>query len=404
MRRISLALLLGAAMFDGGGAVAQMGHQHDQEQDCASAELACARTVTPTMAPDGTLWLAFVVGGRVLVTHSTDLGQSFAAPVAVNPAPVHLDNGPDARPKIAVDAGGRVFVAYAIFKDDKFNGEVFFSRSTDHGASFETPRPLVGDQASQRFETISVDAGGALFAAWLDKRNVVAAKNSGTSYVGAGLAYSWSVDGGVSFTPSRIALDNTCECCRLGVAFAGPARPAIVFRNTFGGTVRDHAVITFADHDHPGAPHRVSVDNWVIDACPHQGPSLAISPAGTYHAVWFTEGTIHKGLFYARSTDGGQSFSDAMALGNPSHDLSRPYTTALNGSVWLAWKDFDGDRSSAYVMVSHDDGKSWAKPQAVAEASDASDHPMLVNDGRRAYLSWMSRKEGYRFLTLEDYE
>lgn len=372
------------------------------EGACHDPVLACASTVAPAFAPDGTLWLAFDVDNRVFVVHSSDLGRNFSAPVAITPDRVNLDNGPDARPTIAVDRQNRVFVAYAIFKDDKFNGEVFFSRSLDHGKSFSPPRPLVDNTASQRFATLTVDPEGGLFAAWLDKRGVVAAAKQGKAYPGAAVAFSWSEDGGNTFSPSRIAHDNSCECCRLGVAFTAPGRPAVLFRNVFGGTVRDHAIITFADATTPGPLERVSVDDWKLEGCPHQGPSLALSPARTYHAVWSTQGDVRKGLFYARSTDGGRHFSTPMALGNPDHDLSRPYVTALPGAVWLAWKDFDGEEASVNVRLSRDDGVTWSAPRVVAKTADASDHPMLVTDGRHAYLSWMTKIEGYHFLALAD--
>ena len=31
----------------------------------------------------------------------------------------------------------------------------------------------------------------------------------------------------------------------------------------------------------------------------------------------------------------------------------------------------------------------------------ASDHPLLISDGKRTYLSWMTKADGYRFLPLE---
>src|SRR4029077_12384792 len=84
---------------------------------------------------------------------------------------------------------------------------------------------------------------------------------------GAALAFAWSDDGS-RFGDTTIAVDNTCECCRLAVAFAGPGRPAILFRNIFLGSVRDHAVLTFKDNGTPGPLRRVSVHNWKIEACP----------------------------------------------------------------------------------------------------------------------------------------
>jgi hypothetical protein len=219
-------------------------------------------------------------------------GRTFTPPVAVNQKPLELDWGPDARPKIAVDRDGRIFGAFAIFKDKAFNGQGLYTRSTDSGRTFAPPVPITANTESQCFEGLALDADGALFAAWLDKRNRVPAKARNETYVGAALAFAWSNDHGATVSDTRIAQDHTCECCRLGIAFAGPGRPVIAFRNVFDGTVRDHAVMTFADRSTPGPVYRISVDDWKTDACPHHGPSLALSAAGTYHVTWFTSGTV----------------------------------------------------------------------------------------------------------------
>jgi hypothetical protein len=103
-----------------------MSHHHGAESDpkYGDASLACATQVTPTFAPDGTLWLVWAANRVVSVAHSSDLGRTFSTPVAVNSEPLDPDWGPDSRPNIVVDKGGRVFVAFARFKDQKFNGEV----------------------------------------------------------------------------------------------------------------------------------------------------------------------------------------------------------------------------------------------------------------------------------------
>jgi hypothetical protein len=38
----------------------------------------------------------------------------------------------------------------------------------------------------------------------------------------------------------------------------------------------------------------------------------------------------------------------------------------------------------------------------MAGTADASDHPLLVANGERVFLSWMTRADGYRLLPLED--
>jgi hypothetical protein len=399
-----LPIVIGCCLlWAAGTATAQMSHHHGAESDpnCANASLACATQVTPTFTADGTLWLAWAAHGTVSIAHSSDLGHTFSTPVAVNSEPLDLDWGPDSRPNIVVDNDGRVFVAFARFKDQKFNGQVLYSRSTDGGRSFAAPAPITANAESQRFQALALDADGSLFAAWLDKRNRVPAAARGDQYVGAGLAFAWSHDHGVTFSETRIALDNTCECCRLAVTLAGPGRPVIAFRNVFDETVRDHAIITFSDAQTPGPIRRVSVDDWKTDTCPHQGPTLAVAADGSYHVAWFTNGNARKGLFYAASTDGGQTFSQPIPIGNRAHNPARPFLLAANKMLWLAWKEFDGERTSVPVMFSKDNGRTWSEPAIVAQTADASDHPLLVANGRQVFLSWQTRAEGYRLLPLE---
>jgi hypothetical protein len=406
MSRSHVLVLVTALAFLQGPASAQMSHDHAHDHgaagNCTEPTITCAMSATPAFGPDGSLWLAWSAGGRVSVARSRDLGRSFSDPVFVNPQPVRLDSGPDERPKILVDEGGRIYVAYATFKDDAYNGQAFFSRSTDDGASFAPPQPITSDPASQRFEAIGIDPNGKLFAAWIDKRHAVVARDEGKSYVGAALAFAWSDDAGVTFSSAGIAKDNTCECCRLGVAFASAGRPVVLFRNVFDDNIRDHAITTFTDPVTPGPIYRVSVDDWQINACPHHGPSLAVGAKGTYHAAWFTGGSVRQGVFYARSLDGGRTFSDPKALGNKDHNLSRPYVLAIGDDVWLAWKEFDGKQTDVATVVSHDNGATWSAPRVVVSTSERSDHPLLVSDGHHPFLSWLTRQEGYRLVPLED--
>ena len=256
----------------------------------------CASKVTPAFASDGTLWLAWMAGGQISVASSKDGGRSLSTPVQVTKDKLNLDWGPDARPKIVVEKNGGIALAFSIFRDKAFNGQVLATRSTDGGRSFAEPRPITANNESQRFEALGLDADGSVFAAWIDKRNRAPAQQEGKKYEGAALFFASSKDGGAAYAEARLASDNTCECCRLGLAFAGPGRPVVVFRNIFEGGVRDHAVMTFADPATPGEVRRVSNDDWQISACPHHGPSLSISAAGTYHVTWYTNGKARKGL------------------------------------------------------------------------------------------------------------
>lgn len=394
--RLTISVLALVAL--AGAAAAQ--HQHHGD-GAFSADAREAFTATPAFAPDGTLWVARGMADRVLVAKSTDLGRSFSDPVPVTPDPIDIDWGPDSRPQLVVDKAGGLVVTYAIFQDKRFNGRVYATRSTDGGATFAPPSPITSDSTSQRFQTVGIDPDGRVFAAWLDKRNAAQAIAAGKPYPGAALAYAWA-DQADHFSDTRLAVDNTCECCRLGLAFAAPGRPAILFRNIFDGSARDHAVVTFANPTTPGPLRRVSVDDWKIDACPHHGPSLAIAPDGSYHAAWFTGGAARQGLFYAHADNADAPFSEPRALSSPERQPARPFVLATGTAVHLVWKEFDGENALVRWEVSHDAGRTWSAPRTVAETADASDHPLLIARGAQVFLSWLTKNEGYRLIPVGD--
>lgn len=398
MRR---AFLLGiATLLPAGVAVAQ--HQHHQMQAMGSfaADAREAFTATPAFAADGTLWLVRGTADRVFVSRSTDLGRSFGPQTSVTSEAINMDWGPDSRPQIVVTPSGRLVVTYAIFKDKQFNGRVYSTYSDNQGASFSPSQPITPDNSSQRFQQTALDSDGRIFAAWVDKRDAAAARASGKSYPGAALAVAWSGDG-AAFGPTSIAFDNTCECCRLGMAFTGPGKPAVMFRNVFDGTTRDHAVVTYKDPTTPGPLRRVSVDNWKTDSCPHHGPSLAIAADGSYHVAWFTDGEARQGIFYARADNEADPFSKPRALSSPDRQPGRPYLLAVGNTVHLVWKEFDGTRTHVLWQASRDSGHAWSPPRSIADTEDASDHPLLIAYKDHAYLSWLTKMEGYRLIPLE---
>ena len=342
---------------------------------------------------------------RVVVVKSTDLGRTFSAPVAVTPEPMNLDWGPDARARIAVDPKGGLVVTFAIFQDKNFNGRAFFARSSDGGASFTQPQPITADTTSQRFETRRSIPTAACSPPGSTSATCAKARAAGRPYPGAALAYAWSrrrrraasaTPASPSTTPANAAASASPS--------PAPGRPAVVFRNIFAGSVRDHAVVTFQDPTTPGPLRRVSVDDWKIEACPHHGPSLAIAPDGSYHVAWFTDGAARKGLFYARADSADAPFGPPRALSSPDRQPARPYLLADGPS---AASGVEGVRRRegrwCAGRSSHDSGRTWSAARTVAETADASDHPLLVaRSAGRAYLSWLTKTEGYRLIPLED--
>lgn len=366
---------------------------------CQGAGLECANAATPFFAVDGKLLLAWTANGVVSVAQSTDLGKSFTSAVSIAEHGKALDTGSDARPQIVSDSKGNIFLAYAFFKDSQWNAQINTARSVDGGKTFGTPESLVRDSSSQRFPSMLLKSDDSIFISWIDKRLVAAAKEKGRPLLGGSIAYSTSRDGGKTFQTEKFANESSCECCRIGVSQDLNNQPVIAYRAIFPGGIRDQATQLIGSKG-AEAIRRVADDDWKTDACPHHGPSIAVSGSGKFHVTWFTQGTKRSGVFYANSSNQGISYSNPVRVGAEGANVSRPYLLAIDRQVWLAWKEFDGTTSSVYLKSSQDDGATWSEPKALIKTTGYSDHPLLLRQDQTVYLSWLTRADGYQLIKV----
>lgn len=366
---------------------------------CQGSGLDCANAATPFLTGSEKLLLAWTGGGVVSVAQSDDLGKTFSMAVKIAEHGKSLDAGSDARPQIVSDSQGKVFLAYAFFKDSNWNAQVNTARSVDGGATFTAPESLIQDSSSQRFPSVLIRPDGSIFIAWIDKRLVAAAKQGSVKKLGGSIAYSFSSDQGRTFQGERIANESSCECCRIGAALDAAYDPVIIYRAIFPGGIRDHATQIITSR---GAEpiRRVSDDQWKTDACPHHGPSIAVSSSGKIHVAWFTQGETRSGVFYANSSNQGRSYAKPTRIGADGANVSRPYLLAVGNTVYLVWKEFNGKSSTVYLKQSMDDGGTWSAPQAISETSGYSDHPLLISQGNAVFLSWLTRVDGYQFIKI----
>ncbi|MGB5086956.1 MAG: sialidase family protein [Methylocystis silviterrae] len=418
MKRLALALLAFAAS---GAASAEQGApsadapkdapppaqsappaamSHHPAAACAEAKVDCAATAVPAFAKDGRLWVAFSVGKSVYAAASSDNGATFSAPTAI--ATVGdgvIDAHGDARPKIVALKDGTLLASYTTRPDKQMIGTIFTARSTDGGKTFSTPQALLSE-GGQRFDSIVVNRKGRIYAGWLDKTHALKAKAEGKEFLGSGVAFAYSDDGGKTFKGKSILIDHACECCRMSGALDKDGTPVFAWRQVLDGNVRDHMVAKLSADAAQATATRVSDDDWAINSCPHHGPSIAIDAAGDWHVIWFTKGKKRQGLYYARSLDAGKSFSEPEKFGDDGRAAGHPTLVAAKGRLYRVWKEFDGTTTTIAMQMSRDNGKSWSAPRVMAQTLDASDHPELIAHNGAAYLSWLTHKEGYRLMPL----
>jgi len=398
----------------------------EHNRELGSATLDCEKTVhvhcgkTPSalMRSGHQLWVVFTQQDRVYFTTSNNQGASYSPAVAVNSQPEKIYNNGENRPKIAIGKHGEVLLSWSKKTAGKFTGDIRFSRSIDNGKTFELPYTVNDDGllATHRFDSLQVTDSGKIYLAWIDKRNRVAARKNGESYVGAALYYAVSNDNGASFSDNYKVADSSCECCRIAIAAHGEDEAAVLWRHIFPGSIRDHAAAILKPNGE-SSHIRATMDNWQINACPHHGPDMiratntstststnnpnisGMKNDNAYHIVWFSNGDDHKGIYYGLQNLNTGLQSQLYRV-DDNAGASHPQLAQYGDRLFIAWKLFDGENTHIRLILSEDNGLSFVDKGTVLSTGASSDHPLLIEGKDGIYLSWHTSQQGYRVKAL----
>jgi hypothetical protein len=234
------------------------------------------------------------------------------------------------------------------------------------------------------FPALAYLPDGALFAAWMDGRTHA---DADAERYGA-LLTSVSLDGGRTWSPNAVVSDSLCPCCRASIASLGEGRLALAYRSAARGT-RDPVLAFSSDSGRTFAPEvALSADAWRLDACPSDGPVLAVGEqAGT--SVWAT-GAEPAGVYLAPWAFGRGPTGDRRALLDSLARAAHPHAAALGASTVIAVEALPrrGDASVIATRVLDPDGTLGAWMFLGANARDAWLAPLSA---RAALVAWVER-------------
>lgn len=349
----------------------------------------------------GRLWVATVENAatagngpapsHIVLRWTADEGRSWSAPLYALRTPEPVEANGEGRPKLAFGAAGQMYLTFTRPLGQPHTGDIRFVRSTDCGTSFSGPVTIQRDRAvtGHRFDSLIVDRDGRIFIAWIDKRDLNAARAAGRPYRGAAVYYAVSTDHGASFGADVRLADHCCECCRIALSLNASGEVVAMWRHVFEPNARDHAMAVLRPSGAAGPVTRVTFEDWRIDACPHHGPSHAFDAAGRRHQVWFNAANDDGGVFYTSASATG-------VLGKPVRlggaQAQHAEVAVAGRMIAVVWKEFDGLATQVLARVSPDGGATWNE-RALASSTGNSDHPHLVQQANGIWLVWHTEKE-----------
>ena len=129
-------------------------------------------------------------------------------------------------------------------------------------------------------------------------------------------------------------------------------------------------------------------------------PKVAVAPNGDVYVCWASERERWKGdIRFARSTDGGKTFSKALTLnsdagGAPTGHAFQSLTVDRNGRIYVAWIDerakTKADRGAEiWLTVSTDHGKTFSPDHRVlSDVCECCRTNLQIDAAGNLYLSY----------------
>ena len=246
---------------------------------------ASAQQPQMTAAPDGTLYLVYGAAHTIYCVVSSDGGNSFGLPVALEAGGM-LMLGRHRGPRVAATSDAVMITAIVGKRGGGQDGNLLGWRSTDHGKTWGAPKVLndVTDAAREGLHGFAAGPGDVLFAVWLDLRR------EGSAEGGTKLYGTISRDGGKSWEKNiRVyaSPDGTiCQCCHPSVTIDARGVLHVMWRNALRGS-RDLYYISSVDGGKTFASaQKLGHGTWPLDACPMDGGEITTTRNGTIDSVW----------------------------------------------------------------------------------------------------------------------
>jgi hypothetical protein len=268
--------------------------------------------------------------------------------------------------------------------------DVNISMSKDGGRTWSNPLVPHRDntQTEHGFVSLIPLTDGRLGAIWLDGRNM---KNMNESDEHAPAPESMTlryatIDANGNLSDETQLDERVCECCQTSAAVTSSG-PIAVYRDRSATEVRDVYIVRQVN----GAwstPQPVFADNWQINGCPVNGPSIAAD--GSRVAVaWFSSINDAPRVKIAFSQDAGATFSQPIQI-DDGKNVGRVDTLLLpDGSALVCWLAGDTDQGEIKVRrVSADGSVGPAAVIAKTDISRSSGFPRMARHGDEVHFAW----------------
>lgn len=323
----------------------------------------------------------------IYFARSEQPGGPLGKPVAVN-QPTEQVYYRQESPALVIH-GNDVFISWSmthpkLTPEKPFAGELRLSRSDDGGRTF-APSILVNDDGQVIQHTFDSIRIAPDGAVHMAWIDGREGKKEPGTFVAR------SRDQGHTITKNVKIDENTCVCCRTTVATSADGVVYVAWRKIFEGNVRETVVARSTDGGETFSPSViVGNDRWVYPACPHRPASLGVDRHGRLFVVWYTEGADEMPAIYlAYSDDQGKTFSSKQQLNRSKGTFPDHPQMAVDpgGRLAVIWEEQSPVRREVVVSFSLDRGQSFSQPVKLNDKNGQTP-TVAVNQQGMVVMGW----------------
>lgn len=248
-------------------------------------------------------------------------------------------------PVVVTDRAGGVHVFWRLTLPDS-SGNGAPSRTIDYaqsgGSRWSTPTDITTGPGAN--PTAAVDNYGRVHLFWWGANAEIFRSSAMAASATSAGAWTPPIPFGTGNANGQVVADSRGN---LHLVYPGFGAAGLFYETSSDGGSTWSFPVTIAN----GGPN-VSVDF----------TRIAVAPDGTIHVVW-SEYPLPKawppsGLYYARSTDGGKTWSNPIQIAGPGFNQLN-VAAGPNQTVYVAWNGMAGVRGR-YGRRSTDGGKTWS--------------------------------------------
>jgi hypothetical protein len=303
------------------------------------------------------------------------------------------------------------------YNDDYENYDIYIKKSTDGGVTFSKEINLSKNPGISEHPQIAI-SGNNVYIAWIDDAS---SSSSSSTIKNQEILFRKSIDGGNTFDKIiNLSNSSNADSYNLEITAAGnnvyvvwqdTTLPTADYDTSSGVNADNNSDrSSISSKENSSILFRASTDDGntfkkiksLSNSAFKSYPKIAAFENSAY-VVWNVgiigdsnsednnANNIDNGIFFTKSFDSGNSFSDTIKLNNDRNSIGESQIAAYGNNVYVVWGGNPDDKvvGNIFFVKSTDNGNRFAKAESLGEQNSLNVE-IISGGNNNVYIAWQA--------------